>query len=191
MTNDPDPEKFERRSELPPDEVEATVDELVAWLSAPPEKRSSAHDDMGGEPPPPSENDPSRAAPGAKEHRLPDGVPHIPGFLFARIQVQRLKKGPADYMVAAHHMFNYLGILNGIPEDGYEIIGSVHEVPEVGYDIVTVVCLMNCDFEPLDFDAFLRWAAHFIEGESYGQDESEFHEPPPEDDRPQIGGMDV
>ena len=130
--------------------------EMAAWLQAPPQDRSSAHDDHEAEPPP-------TPAQSKHKHRLPEGVPHIPSFLFAKIQVNRnASMAMPDYTNVIHHMFNYLAVLNGLREDGFEIVGGIHEVPEINADIVSAVCLVDCDGECIDFDSFLAWAHHFI-----------------------------
>ena len=166
------------------DDMQLTLDDLLAYLHTKPEHRLSGHD----EPPPesntsvhssgnlrddgtddvpmPSEDDPVNPTHGPPSHHdnLPPGVPHIPGFMVAQMQVHHGDMSAPDYINATHHMFNYIGILNNITEDSYEVFGSIYEVPETDSDIVSGVCLVNCEGNPITDEEFYTWAARYLEG---------------------------
>ena len=164
------------------DDMQLTMDDLLAYLHTKPEHRLSGHD----EPPPgasvhssgnlrddgtddvpmPSEDDPVNPIHDRPSHHadLPPGVPHIPEFMVSQMQVHRGDVAAPDYLNATHHMFNYIGILNNITEDSYEVFGSIYEVPGTGSDIVSGVCLVNCEGNPITDTEFYAWAARYLEG---------------------------
>ena len=93
---------------------------------------------------------------------LPDGVPHIPGFMFCRMKIERPSGRNQDYPTILHHMFNYLAVANGIPEDSYEIVSSISEHPEFGFDLVFAVCLIDCDGHDVALDTLTNWLDYFF-----------------------------
>lgn len=112
---------------------------------------------------PPSSPDPGAEALGEGHHRhLPPGTPHVPPYMFIRMQLSRTTKFPEDYANAMHHMFNYLAALNGIPEDSFEICGTVFEEPEFGFDFLFAVCLVNCDHTTFPMEDLDKWLDFFF-----------------------------
>ena len=121
---------------------------------------------LGSGPALPDEEPPPPADEGGHHTGMPDGCPHVPPYMFARMKVSRTSKYPEDYANAFHHMFNYVAVLNGIPEDSFEIIGTIFEEPEFGFDLIFVVCLMNCDHATFPLEDLDKWLDFFFPTDS-------------------------